>query len=190
MPTNVRLRFEHFVEPTFDYFPHRRPRRRSTCAVVALHRAGVGSARHGLLGLAYCAVQRARPHGITERNERRAAVPATRSSSTSTTSTASTPTSSSAASRARSPGPTYWFNQNVIDGIVERRRGRPAIAGGFVYRNIDQGVVDTIVNGSGAAAEGSGQFLRRIQTGKVQQYAALLFGGAAVLAAVFVIIVV
>jgi hypothetical protein len=49
-------------------------------------------------------------------------------------------------------------------------------------------VVDTIVNGSGATAEGSGQLLRKQQTGKVQSYGAYLFAGATLLAAVFVII--
>ena len=42
--------------------------------------------------------------------------------------------------------------------------------------------------GSGAAAEGSGQILRKFQTGKVQQYGAYLFLGATVLAAVFVFV--
>jgi NADH-quinone oxidoreductase subunit L len=62
-------------------------------------------------------------------------------------------------------------------------------SGRFVYDKIDQGVVDTIVNGSGAAAEGSGQGLRKIQTGRVQEYAALLFAGAALLAGVFIIVI-
>jgi NADH-quinone oxidoreductase subunit L len=53
----------------------------------------------------------------------------------------------------------YWFNQNVIDGIV---------------------------NGTGASAEGGGQLLRKIQSGKVQQYGALLFGGAVLLAGVLI----
>ena len=61
-------------------------------------------------------------------------------------------------------------------------------AGQWTYTRIDQGVVDTIVNGSGAGAEGSGQILRKQQTGKVQSYGAYLFAGATVLAAVFVII--
>ena len=68
-------------------------------------------------------------------------------------------------------------------GTVAVRSGR------FVYDKIDQGVVDSIVNGSGAAAEGSGQGLRHIQTGRVQQYAALLFAAAAVLAGVFIIVI-
>ena len=47
----------------------------------------------------------------------------------------------------------------------------------YVYKYFDQGVVDTVVNGSGAVSEESGQLLRRIQTGRVQPYAALLFAG-------------
>ena len=63
------------------------------------------------------------------------------------------------------------------------------IAGGFTYRYLDQGVVDRVVNESATASDTSGQILRRIQTGKVQQYAAMLFGGAIVFAAVLVIFV-
>ena len=33
----------------------------------------------------------------------------------------------------------------------------------------------------------SGQFLRRIQTGQIRQYATIMFGSAALLAAVFII---
>ena len=68
--------------------------------------------------------------------------------------------------------------------------GAGAVKGGqFVYDKIDQGVVDNIVNGSGAAAEGSGQGLRHMQTGRVQQYAALLFAGAAILAGIFIVVI-
>ena len=58
-----------------------------------------------------------------------------------------------------------------------------------VYRDVDQTVVDGVVNGSGLASEECGEVLRHIQTGKVQQYAALLFAAAAILAGVFVFIV-
>jgi len=61
-------------------------------------------------------------------------------------------------------------------------------AGRFVYDKIDQGVVDTIVNGSGAAAEGSGQGLRHIQTGASSSTQSL-FAGAAILAAIFIIVI-
>ena len=60
-------------------------------------------------------------------------------------------------------------------------------SGRFVYDKIDQGVIDTLVDETGHGAEGSGGFLRRQQTGKVQAYGAYLFAGAALLAAIFVI---
>ena len=80
----------------------------------------------------------------------------------------------------------YWINQNVIDGIVNIVGLISVSVGRFVYRFVDQGVVDGAVNASGRTASGSGQFLRRIQTGQIRQYATLMFGGAAVLVAVFI----
>jgi NADH-quinone oxidoreductase subunit L len=82
-----------------------------------------------------------------------------------------------------------WFNNRALDGVVDGV-GRGAVAGGrFVYDTIDQKVVDGAVNGSGFAAEGGGQVFRQMQTGKVQQYAAILFAGAVVLAGVFIVVV-
>jgi len=49
-------------------------------------------------------------------------------------------------------------------------------------------VVDGTVNSSGAAAQGAGSALRPVQSGKVNQYGALLFGAAAIGALVLVII--
>ena len=83
----------------------------------------------------------------------------------------------------------YWFNQNVIDGVVDSAGTGSVKAGRFVYDRIDQTVVDGIVNGSGFISEQSGQGLRRMQTGKVQQYAALLFAGATILAGIFIVVV-
>jgi NADH-quinone oxidoreductase subunit L len=83
----------------------------------------------------------------------------------------------------------YWINMNIIDKVVVGAGVVTRIVGGFVYRFIDQGVVDTIVNASGAASESSGQFLRRSQTGKVQQYASLLFGGVVAFVLVLLITV-
>jgi NADH-quinone oxidoreductase subunit L len=81
-----------------------------------------------------------------------------------------------------------WFNQNVLDGIVNGvgRGGRKT--GEWVYRNIDQRVVDGAVNASGAVASETGHGLQPMQSGKVNQYGALLFGAAAVGAIVLVII--
>jgi NADH-quinone oxidoreductase subunit L len=82
----------------------------------------------------------------------------------------------------------YWFNQNVLDGIVNGAAKISRRTAGWVYRNIDQRVVDGAVNGSGAAARGTGGALRPVQSGKVNQYGALLFAAAAIGALVLVII--
>ena len=81
-----------------------------------------------------------------------------------------------------------WVNQNIIDGVVNLAGTSARVAGRWVYDKVDQGVVDTIVKGSGTTAGSTGQLLRKGQTGKVQTYGAYLFGAATVLAAVFVII--
>jgi NADH-quinone oxidoreductase subunit L len=70
----------------------------------------------------------------------------------------------------------YWINQNVIDGIVNGAGTGARLVGNFVYRYIDQDVIDGAVNGTGFSAEEGGSVLRRLQTGRVQQYAAAFFG--------------
>ena len=82
----------------------------------------------------------------------------------------------------------YWVNQHVIDGIVNGAAKGGRQVGGWCYRNIDQRVVDGAVNGSGTVATGTGTALRPVQSGKVNQYGALLFGAAAVGAVVLVIV--
>lgn len=83
---------------------------------------------------------------------------------------------------------TNWFNQNVLDGIVNGVGKTAVFAGRQVYEKIDQGVVDGAVNGAGALAGATGKGLSTTQTGRVQQYGAVLFAAAAVLAGVFVIV--
>jgi NADH-quinone oxidoreductase subunit L len=76
----------------------------------------------------------------------------------------------------------YWVNQHVLDGVVNGV-GKGAQAGAhLVYDVIDQRVIDGAVNGAGLSAEEGGSILRTVQTGRVQQYAALLFGAVAVFA--------
>jgi NADH-quinone oxidoreductase subunit L len=75
----------------------------------------------------------------------------------------------------------YWFNQNVIDGIVNGVATYSRKAASIVYDGIDQRLVDGAVNGVGAGAEGGGTALRTLQTGRVQFYAAILFAAAALL---------
>ena len=70
----------------------------------------------------------------------------------------------------------YWFNQVVLDGIVN---GAGTIARGLavVVMWFDRNVIDFIVNGAGDAMETFGKGLRTIQSGKVQWYAVGLFAG-------------
>ena len=82
----------------------------------------------------------------------------------------------------------YWFNQKVLDGIVDRAGKGSVAAGRAVYKYIDQGLVDGIVNGSGVASDEAGQGLRKMQTGKVQQYAAFMFAAVAILAGILMIV--
>jgi NADH-quinone oxidoreductase subunit L len=84
---------------------------------------------------------------------------------------------------------TYWFNQHVIDRFVDLVGISARKSGEVVYEYVDQAVIDGAVNGAGWTAEGSGEALRTVQSGKVQQYGSLLFGAAAVLAILFVILV-
>ena len=80
----------------------------------------------------------------------------------------------------------YWFNQNVLDGVVNQAGKSSVLLGRFVYKYIDQGVVDGTVNQSGAGASAFGQILRKMQTGQIRQYATLMFGAATVAVAVLI----
>jgi NADH-quinone oxidoreductase subunit L len=82
----------------------------------------------------------------------------------------------------------YWTNQHILDAIVNGVGTGGKRTGQWVYRNIDQRVVDGAVNGSGTVARESGGALRPLQSGRINQYGALLFGAAAVGALVLVIV--
>jgi NADH-quinone oxidoreductase subunit L len=82
----------------------------------------------------------------------------------------------------------YWVNQNVIDGIVNGVGISARKVGNFTYDILDQGMVDGAINGSAAAANAGGGFLRTTQTGRVQQYAAILFAATALFAVVLIVV--
>jgi NADH-quinone oxidoreductase subunit L len=82
----------------------------------------------------------------------------------------------------------YWFNQNVIDAIANGIGIFARGSGNFVYNVLDQRLVDGAVNGSAYAAGAGGGFLRTIQTGRVQHYAAVLFAATAIFAAVLIFV--
>ena len=81
-----------------------------------------------------------------------------------------------------------WVNQNVIDGTVNAVGESSVRTGKLVYEKIDQGLVDGFINGAGVVSDATGQELRRMNSGRVQNYAAILFAGAALAAGVFVLI--
>jgi NADH-quinone oxidoreductase subunit L len=82
-----------------------------------------------------------------------------------------------------------WFNRSILDGIVHlfalTTRGLAAVVNLF-----DRGVIDGVVNGAGEGAEEAGGFLRYVQSGNVQGYAAILLGlgiiGVIVVAIIYV----
>jgi NADH-quinone oxidoreductase subunit L len=78
-----------------------------------------------------------------------------------------------------------WFNQVVIDGVVN---GAATLARGLgqVVAWFDRTVIDGIVNGAGETAGRTGNVLKLLQTGNVQWYAVGLFVGVIALAVVFI----
>ena len=187
VPDSVALRFEHYYEPKGEYFPavldsFSHPEFAIGVAIVSTL---VGLAG---IGLAYAWYFRGRgPHGITERSR------AARVGHRTLVEKYYLDHLYSDVIVGAVKGPiaraAYWFNQRGLDGVINGVAAGIVRAGRFVYDKIDQAVIDGAVNGSGAAAEGGGQGLRKIQTGRVQQYATLLFAGAALLAGVFIIVI-
>ncbi len=74
-----------------------------------------------------------------------------------------------------------WINSYVIDAVVNAAGLSMAAIGKFVYGGLDQRGIDFAVNAMAGAAGGSGGLLRRLQTGRVQQYAAAFILGAVAL---------
>ena len=83
---------------------------------------------------------------------------------------------------------TNWINDYIIDGIVNGVGLLTRGLGSFVYGVVDQKGVDGVVHGLSAGADGAGSALRRWQTGRVQQYAASVVGGALILIVLFVFV--
>jgi NADH-quinone oxidoreductase subunit L len=81
-----------------------------------------------------------------------------------------------------------WTNTYIIDGLVNAVALLTKALGSFVYGIVDQLGVDGVVHGLSAAADGAGSALRKMQTGRVQQYAASVVGGVLALIIVFVLV--
>ncbi len=80
-----------------------------------------------------------------------------------------------------------WFNTYVLDNIVNGVAGGVRLVGRFVYGGLDQRGIDGVFNGISAAADSAGSSLRKLQSGRVQQYATGVVTGAIVLVLVVVI---
>ncbi len=183
---SLTLRFEHFVEPTGAYFPGKANGFTHPEFVPWIAFASIAAIIIGA-GSAYLWYFKGKgPHGITERNK----IARTGYRVLENKYYLDWLYTDVIVGFVKGPfaRATNWFNQHILDGIVNSVGKGARQAGGFVYNRIDQGVVDTLVNGSGMAAEGSGSVLRKSQNGKVQWYAAYLFLGATILAAIFVVV--
>ncbi len=182
-PDSLALRFEHFVEPVAPYFPAiSHPEFSLSLAVVStlvvLGGGGVAYAWY-FKGLGF--------QGITERNKlARAGLRTLENKYYLDWLYTDVIVGAVKGPIARA---AYWFNQRAIDGVVNGAAQSAVRGGRWVYDKIDQGVIDGAINGSGAGAEGSGQVLRQMQTGRVQQYAALLFASAALFAGILIIVI-
>jgi NADH-quinone oxidoreductase subunit L len=71
-----------------------------------------------------------------------------------------------------------WTNTYVIDGIVNGVAAVTMVLSRFVYRRLDQSGIDGIIGALSATVDATGSALRRLQTGRVQQYAGGVVVGA------------
>jgi NADH-quinone oxidoreductase subunit L len=87
---------------------------------------------------------------------------------------------------ARGFGPLYKavFNKYWVDEIYGFLIVKPVVAGSrlLLWRGVDAGLIDGIVNGVGSRARDVGSVLRRFQSGNIRSYATwVLAGGVAVM---------
>ena len=186
-PDSFELRFEHFYEPKGAYFPSVLPVFDAPSFSWGI---AIFSSLIGVLGITLAYLwfwKKAGPHGITDRF-----LPA-RAGFTLLQNKYYFDRLYTDGIAGAFKGPialaANWVNQNVIDGIVNGAGRFSTVVGRFVYNRIDQGIVDNVVDGSGFAAEGGGQLFRRLTSGKVQQYGALLFGATALFAGALILFI-
>jgi len=182
LSSSLTTRFEHYVEPTFAFPPIEHAYFTPWLAIVSTILAAAGF----FLAYQYYAKNRG-PHGLTQRNViARGGYRFLENKYYLDDLYTGVIAGSTKGPIARA---SVWFNQNVLDGIVNGIGTGARKLAGVVYLFADQAVIDGTVNESGRASEGAGQLLRRIQTGKVQQYAYILFAGVVLLTGVLVFVV-
>jgi len=196
LPSGVTLRFEHYVEPVAAYFPAIAHGKASwSLAIVssAIALAGAGAAYVYYFKWVAAASKRDKvsytelPNGLTT------TVRPLRALHTLLVEKYYLDHLYTGIIAGGVKGPiargANWFNQHILDGVVNRAGTYAVVAGKVVYTKFDQLVVDGVVNATGKLSEGAGEELRHTQTGRVQQYAAILFAAATVIAGLFIVLI-
>ncbi|QGG93822.1 NADH-quinone oxidoreductase subunit 5 family protein [Actinomarinicola tropica] len=182
VPESVALQFEHYVEPTAAYFPDiSHPSFSWGLAIGSTLIAAAG------IALSYSYWFLGKFHGLTERNA--LAMRGYRLLENKYYLDVLYTDVIVGSVKGPIARASNWVNQNLIDAVPNTVGRTTVQVGRGAYRYVDQAVVDGAVNLSGRSAEASGSGLRLAQTGRVRQYGSLMFGGAAILAAVLVVIV-
>lgn len=76
----------------------------------------------------------------------------------------------------------YWFNQNVIDNVLNYTGRGAQVLGRATYEYLDQKGVDGLVNGLATLTGESGGEVRKLQTGRLQFYALMLVAAVVIFA--------
>jgi NADH-quinone oxidoreductase subunit L len=74
----------------------------------------------------------------------------------------------------------FWFDQTIIDGLVNGVGASTMVLGRF-HRWFDETFVDGAVNGVGQLTRGFGSTMRYLQSGRLQNYAFIVFAGLVLL---------
>ncbi|MBL8217271.1 MAG: NADH-quinone oxidoreductase subunit L [Bryobacterales bacterium] len=81
-------------------------------------------------------------------------------------------------------GPIYKlvYNKYFVDEVYDATVVSPMVAGSrsVLWRVVDAGVIDGIVNGTGTVARGIGSVLRTLQSGQIRSYAAWVTAGSVI----------
>jgi NADH-quinone oxidoreductase subunit L len=78
---------------------------------------------------------------------------------------------------------TLVYNKYFVDEIYDATVVTPVVKGSriFLWRGIDAGLIDGIVNGVGARSRGVGNILKLLQSGNIRSYAAWVVLGSVLL---------
>ena len=75
---------------------------------------------------------------------------------------------------------TVVYNKFFVDEIYDAAVVRPVVSGSreVLWKTVDAGIIDGMVNGAGTVAQGVGGVLRRMQSGNIRSYASWVVLGS------------